>query len=303
MSIKRETDLRDLIRDNRREVLVEDLRRQVKTGFTFEDEKLKKIREKIEASGKPLGKLFDIKRGPMTCANDAFIVGKELGEKFSSRYPEIVKKCIRGRDFKKYTINWGENYIIFFPSGYTDKVRGNINPEEYIKTTYNMLYEYIYNQGKMIESGEIKSKSDRFFNRAVKGKYWWELGNQRNESVFIGWSRISKEFIVSFVEGYEPIDSVCYMNVDNEDDIGIIGILNSDIGESIYRKLVEVNTLEDRGSQRTSTSMANFIIPEEYRKLNGTVKNIVEVKSNREVEKIVQQLYGLTDEEVAYLCK
>ena len=77
-------------------------------GYLFLDNRLLKVKDKVDTIGKPLGEWnVEINRGVLTGLNDAFIIDKE-------KYNELVKKdrknkeilvpVLRGRDISRYDI-------------------------------------------------------------------------------------------------------------------------------------------------------------------------------------------------------
>ena len=94
-------------------------------GYLFLDNRLLKVKEKIDTLGKVLSKWdVDINSGLKTGFNDAFIIDKE-------KYNELIKKdrknkelivpILRGRDITRYNINFQELYLINTHNGYENK--------------------------------------------------------------------------------------------------------------------------------------------------------------------------------------
>ena len=94
-------------------------------GYLFLDNRLLKVKEKIDTLGKVLSKWdVDINSGLKTGFNDAFIIDKE-------KYNELIKKdrknkelivpILRGRDITRYNINFQDLYLINTHNGYENK--------------------------------------------------------------------------------------------------------------------------------------------------------------------------------------
>ena len=87
-----------------------------KTSFSFSNPKELAIKQKIEKIGTPL-KEWDINiyRGILTGFNEAFIIDEatknELIKK-DQKSEEIIKPILRGRDIRKYEINFAKLYLI-----------------------------------------------------------------------------------------------------------------------------------------------------------------------------------------------
>lgn len=106
-------------------------------GYLFLDNRLLKVKEKIDIIGKPLGEWnVEINRGVLTGLNDAFIIDRE-------KYNELIKKdrknkeilvpLLRGQDIRRYKINYKSLYLINTHNGYkfNDKKILEVRIEEY----------------------------------------------------------------------------------------------------------------------------------------------------------------------------
>ena len=91
-------------------------------GYLFLDNKLLKVKEKIDTIGKPLGEWdVEINRGVLTGLNDAFIIHKEKYEelvKKDRKNKEILVPLLRGQDIRRYEINYKDLYLINTHNGY-----------------------------------------------------------------------------------------------------------------------------------------------------------------------------------------
>jgi len=77
------------------------------------------IKNKIEAVGVPL-KDWDINiyRGILTGYNEAFIIDQKTRDKLidaSSKNAEIIRPILRGRDIKKYNIEFADSWLLYIP--------------------------------------------------------------------------------------------------------------------------------------------------------------------------------------------
>lgn len=115
----------------------------------------KSIRNKIEKNGIPLEK-WDIKinRGILTGFNDAFVINKETRDKLieeDGKSAEIIKPILRGRDVKKYSIDFADLYLINTHNGYKSTPRIDINDYPAVKNHLDKYYDKLekrYDKGK-----------------------------------------------------------------------------------------------------------------------------------------------------------
>ncbi len=104
--------------------------------FSHNEEEIS-IKEKIEKIGKPLKEWdISINYGVKTGLNDAFIINKETRDMLINadfKNSEVIKPLLRGRDIKKYDINFAELYLINIHNGTKNTDAININDYPKIK--------------------------------------------------------------------------------------------------------------------------------------------------------------------------
>lgn len=104
--------------------------------FSHNEEEIS-IKEKIERIGKPLKEWeISINYGVKTGLNDAFIINKETRDMLINadfKNSEVIKPLLRGRDIKKYDINFAELYLINIHNGTKNTDAININDYPKIK--------------------------------------------------------------------------------------------------------------------------------------------------------------------------
>lgn len=85
-------------------------------GYLFLDNRLLKVKDKVDTIGKPLGEWdVEINRGVLTGLNDAFIIDKEKYNelvKKDRKNKEILEPVLRGRDISRYDIEYNDIYLI-----------------------------------------------------------------------------------------------------------------------------------------------------------------------------------------------
>lgn len=81
----------------------------------------RRLKEKIEAAGKPLGQ-WDVRinRGILTGLNEAFVIdGARRAELIAAdpKSEEIIVPLVRGKDIKRYRVDWKDLWLIFTRRG------------------------------------------------------------------------------------------------------------------------------------------------------------------------------------------
>lgn len=124
------------------------------TAFNF-DKKTVELRAKITNKGTPIKELdIKIQGGIKTGCNDAFYIDKETRNELISkdnRNKKIIVPLLRGRDIKRYEINFNNIYMI--------NSHKTLNLEE----EYPTVYEY------------LKQFEERLSNRNSKGNNWYNM--------------------------------------------------------------------------------------------------------------------------------
>ena len=125
------------------------------------------LKRKIEEVGKPLEDWdINIYRGIITGCNEAFVIDEAKREELISQDPrsaEIIKPLLRGRDIKRYRVQWAGLYML--ATGYDLDVPND----------YPAIYNHLQTIGEQIESGRIRGRGKGVFNRDDQGENWWNL--------------------------------------------------------------------------------------------------------------------------------
>ena len=126
------------------------------------------LKHKIEDVGKPL-KDWDINiyRGITTGCNEAFIIDKAKRDELIAQDPkstEIIKPLLRGRDIKRYHIQWADMYLInTFPTL-------NLNIDDYPAVKNYLL---AFGRDRLEQAG--KTLADGTKSRKKTRHKWFEL--------------------------------------------------------------------------------------------------------------------------------
>ncbi|MDY0150777.1 MAG: Eco57I restriction-modification methylase domain-containing protein, partial [Candidatus Cloacimonas sp.] len=282
------------------------------TGWTLADSAVLKLKEKIEAAGKPL-KDWDVNiyYGIKTGCNEAFIIDTATKERLCSEDPksaEIIKPILRGRDIHRYYYEWAGLWLIAtFPTLSLDI------------DDYPAIRDYLHRFRVKIEQSGDKG------SRKKTGNAWFET--QDNIAYY---DEFEKEKII-----YPIIGTECNFTLDgngyytNDKTFMITGndlpyltaLLNSSLFNWYFKKVnsqLGANGLEFRKIyvenaplEVQDTSLADRLV--------ANVKNIYSIKaSNKEkasfeqesiavllkaTDEMVYQLYGLTEEEIMLIEK
>lgn len=210
-------------------------------GYLFLDNRLLKVKEKIDTIGKPLGDWnIEINYGIKTGLNDAFIINKE-------KYNELVKKerknkevlvpLLRGRDINRYSKNYSDLYLINVHNGYKIGMKkiSEINIDDYI-----FVKEH------------LNSFEPKLSKRGDKGKTPYNLRNCaylndfKNQKIIYGETVTGASFFLDN-DGF-IIDKTAFMLL-GESIKYILALLNSRFIEFAYKTFYAGIILSSSGFQ------------------------------------------------------
>ncbi|GLI46242.1 Eco57I restriction-modification methylase domain-containing protein [Methanoculleus bourgensis] len=290
-------------------------------GWPLADEKTQALLEKIKAAGVPLGTYVDgkIYYGIKTGLNEAFVIDEETKERLIAEDPrsaEVIKPFLAGREIKRYLTPCPTKYLILFEKGWTHRNSGS-TPDKWswLKNTYPAIASHLE---PFAEKGE---------RRCDKGDYWWELRAcdyyQEFEEPKIIYAEIA-------TRGQFTIDSDSHYSDTTSYIIGnsspyLVGILNSTLWTFLFSNIsseirggffrwkrqymenLPIHPIDpadvachDRMVALVekmldlNTRLAAAQAPHEREVLAGMID-----ATDREIDRLVYELYGLTEEEIA----
>jgi REP element-mobilizing transposase RayT len=142
------------------------------SGWRLEGVAKRNLLEKLRAAGTPLGEYckgrfyYGIKTG----LNDAFVVDRATRDRLIAEHPssaEVLKPFLRGRDVKRWRVDFAEQYLIKIESSENKVHPWSGKAAKNAEILYAAAYPAIYSFHQQFRAGLIK--------RADQGKYFWEL--------------------------------------------------------------------------------------------------------------------------------
>ena len=267
-----------------------------------------KMKSKIESHGIPLKDLgVTIFRGILTGYNKAFHIDKATKDeliRLDPRSAEIIKPLICGGDTNKFYCSPTESYLIAtFPSR-------NYKIDDFPAIKKHLLsygVERLEQTGKKhVVNGEIvksrKKTHNKWYETQDSISYWNDFTKAK-----IIWQAISKRIAFAYdSEGVYNCDVTTFFMTGNNLKY-ILAILNSKLFEYALLKIY----LEGDTFKSKNAIIQNFPIPPINKttdRLVGLVDSIISAKQispsadisalESEIDRIVYQLYGLTEEEI-----
>jgi adenine-specific DNA-methyltransferase len=264
-----------------------------------------RIKRKIDIAGVPLHR-WDIKifRGILTGFNPAFIISGNKRTEIIAADPksaEIIRPILRGRDIKRYEYTFADLWLITtFPSKKYDI-------ENYLGVKNHLLSFGIHKLEQtgaihIINGEEIKARkrtNNKWFETQDSISYWDDFSKQR-----IVYREISDSMDACLVEPNYFVNNKCYM-ISGNHLIFLLSFFNS----KLFHKIIFQQTNLTGGKGEAFVSSIRVPIPSNeterllvnlYYSRNGASENELR-KIEYKVDCIICNLYGLSDEETAYI--
>lgn len=131
-----------------------------------------KLLNRIKTAGIPLGEYVNGRfyRGILTGLNDAFVVPSVDRDKLIAQHPssaEVLKPFLRGRDIKRWRVEFEELYLIRIESSENVAHPWSGKPDNKAENVFAETYPAIH--------AFMKPKRKEMVDRYDQGKYFWEL--------------------------------------------------------------------------------------------------------------------------------
>jgi adenine-specific DNA-methyltransferase len=278
-------------------------------GWTLSDSNSQKLMAKLRAAGKPLGEYVEGKfyYGIKTGFNEAFVIDRATRDQLIAEDPksaEIIKPFLRGRDVKRWSVNFSEQYLIKIESSENKKHPWSGLDDKEAEKIFAQTYPAVY--------GFMRQYRERLNARYDQGKYFWELRSCAYYSEFSARKLIypdiavKAEFAVSGEEHYAD----CTLFVSPIEKSSLVGFLNS----TVVRFFLDSICPRVRGDfMRFKTVYVSQIpIPSatsaQHSEIEERVERILALKKENpdadvsaleaEIDRLVYRLYNLTDAEI-----
>ncbi len=291
-------------------------------GWSLADYKTQALLDKLKKKGQPLGEYVNgrIYRGILTGLNEAFVIDAATREKLIAQDPssaELIKPFLAGRDIKRYQPPVSDKYLIFTRRGVDIKKYPAI--ENYLTQFKNQLMPKPKNW-----------KGIQWAGRKPGPYQWYEIQDTINYYSEFEKSKIiypnicaKPEFTINQTGLYT--NQKCFIIPIY--DLFLLGILNSTLTMFLFRSLLpklrgdfyepsyvyfkgfpicNINLSDSAGKTRHDriVDLVGQMLSLHQRLADATLdhdKNALQRQidaADRQIDRLVYELYGLTDEEI-----
>lgn len=263
-----------------------------KQGWQLAPQGQRQLLARIRSAGKALGEYVNGRfyYGIKTGLNEAFVIDKAMRDRLIAEDPksaELIKPYLRGRDVKRWQMEWAGLYLIVFPFGFHERL-----PE----------YPAILKHLSQFED-VLRKRGQCMSSRSGKGEgqhHWLELDNNPKESYLAEFEQ-PKVILGRFMDKptYAYDDSGYYTNnalsiVAGVDEY-LVGVLNSSV--TWWYLKATCTDLQNGFIQVHNNNQEAITIPDAKAKQRSVVKGAVKaVLAEQDITRYEQLINGLVFE-------
>ncbi len=257
------------------------------------------IKAKIALIGKPLKEWgVSINYGIKTGLNEAFIVDQETRDRLVAEDPDcaqILRPILRGRDIKRYSAFWSGKYLIATHNGYGRVKAVDVSTYPSVK---KWLKQYEPKLSKRCDQGDtaFNLRDCAYYPDFMLGK--------------IVWGEISDRTKFSYDDGTYCVEATAFFLTSEHAKL-LLAVLNSTVAEYLFS---HIGTKTGMGTIRWKKyTIEQLPIPvptgQQREHIESLANHILAAKKTdpaadtsaleAEIDQLVYQLYGLTEEEIA----
>ncbi len=276
-------------------------------SWNLERPQILALMEKLRKRGVPLkeyvqGRFY---RGILTGLNKAFVIDQVTRDRLikeDHRSEELIKPWLRGKDIKRWKAQWAGLYVINIPSSANREwpwshARTEAEARELFRQTFPAIH---YHLSQWEE--KLKKRDD-------KGKFWWELRScayyKEFERPKIIYPDIAKRPEFTWDETKAFLGNTAYILPTGEK--WLLGLLNSQLMWWFYLNIT--SSIRGRFVRFIAQYIGQLPILLLKESSRSTIISLVEkILTNpdspevphleREIDALVYDLYGLTEEEI-----
>jgi hypothetical protein len=294
-------------------------------GWRLESPTVLRLLEKLQRAGKPLGEYVKGRfyRGILTGLNEAFVVDRATCDRLRREHKssaEILKPFLRGRDVKRWQVEFGDQYLIKIESSENKRHPWSGNSPKVAEAIFSKAYPAIYAHFQSLRHIKLekadargcRNKLEQLKRRDDQGQFFWELRSciywkEFEQPKIILGRFMNKPTFAYDRRGYYHNDALYMITGISE---FIVAILNSSIS---WWYLTQICTdLQNGYLQAFKENLFEIPIsetlPEKQKQVERMVDLILEAKGRGadadvsalewEIDQSLYAVYGLTPEEI-----
>lgn len=274
-------------------------------GWRLENTQVLDLLAKLQNAGKPLGEYVNGKfyYGIKTGFNEAFVIDKSTRDKLIAKHSssaEVIKPLLRGRDVKRWCVDYQNLYLIRIESSENKTHPWSTQAEKKAEKVFAKTYPAIHKHFEQFRN-QLISRSDqgKFFWELRSCKYWQEFENPK---IILG-IFMDKATFAFDKNGFFANNA---LHIIGGADEYVTAVLNSSVGWWYLKGIC--TDLQNGYLQAYKEKLEQIPIPTateaEQKTIAVLVQKCLDAKGQnvtqweQEIDAIVARLYGLNDEEM-----
>ncbi|MFM6447464.1 MAG: class I SAM-dependent DNA methyltransferase [Microcystis panniformis] len=278
-------------------------------GWRLESSQILDLLAKLRNAGQPLGEYVEGRfyYGIKTGFNEAFVIDRATRDRLINEHPssaEVIKPFLRGRDVKRWCVDFAEQYLIKIESSENKEHPWSKLSGQEAEKIFDETYPAIYKHFSQFRKSLIK--------RCDQGRFFWELRSciywQEFEQPKIIYPNICKRNEFAWDElGYYTNQKAFIIS---SSDKVLLAVLNSNVVMFLFKNLL--SKLQGDFYEPSSIFMKDFPIPNATESQRTAIEKLVQkcldAKKNdpnadtseleKQIDHLVYKLYQLTYNEV-----
>ncbi|TRU94116.1 MAG: class I SAM-dependent DNA methyltransferase [Microcystis wesenbergii Mw_QC_S_20081001_S30D] len=278
-------------------------------GWRLESSQILDLLAKLRNAGKSLGEYVEGRfyRGILTGFNEAFVIDRATRDRLINEHPssaEVIKPFLRGRDVKRWCVDFAEQYLIKIESSENKEHPWSKLSEQEAEKIFDETYPAIYKHFSQFRKSLIK--------RCDQGRFFWELRSciywQEFEQPKIIYPNICKRNEFAWDElGYYTNQKAFIIS---SSDKVLLAVLNSNVVMFLFKNLL--SKLQGDFYEPSSIFMKDFPIPNATESQRTAIEKLVQKcldakkddptantsELEKQIDHLVYKLYQLTYNEV-----
>ena len=281
-------------------------------GWTFASPASLKLLENLQNTGTPLGQLTQNQLYSGIYTVSEFIIDVSTRNRLITEdlhCNDIIKPTLRGRDTRKWQVEWADLYMIMLESSANKEWPwSDALDEDEAERIFSETYPSIYNY--------LQPFRERLISRSVQGKFFWELGacayyDELRKPKIIYPDTAKSLYVCYDKTGIVNLNSTWLIPTE---DLSLLAILSSKVFDWYARH--KFQSLDDPWASGRLNFKRIYMekvpiadrTPTQKAELSRLVEQILadpesdEVPAlEKEIDALVYRLYGLTREEIALI--
>ncbi len=205
-------------------------------GWRLESSQILDLLAKLRNAGQPLGEYVEGRfyYGIKTGFNEAFVIDRATRDRLINEHPssaEVIKPFLRGRDVKRWCVDFAEQYLIKIESSENKEHPWSKLSEQEAEKIFDETYPAIYKHFSQFRKSLIK--------RCDQGRFFWELRSciywQEFEQPKIIYPDIAQKAEFSYDLDNLHLSNTLYLLPTKE--LWILGMLNSQLIFWVYNSI------------------------------------------------------------------